>query len=105
MLIDKYPDSNLYHQSFYSSLIAMIEEEEWEKVKSIGYEYIENNINGSFISEITLNLMMLHMQLNEFKSAKLDKLQLTKFPIINLKIKYFICWVIYISLKWNMKLH
>ena len=70
MLIDKYPDSNLYHQSFYSSLIAMIEEEEWEKVKSIGYEYIDNNINGSYISEITLNLMMLHMQLNEFKSAK-----------------------------------
>lgn len=70
MLIDKYPDSNLYHQSFYSSLIAMIEEEEWEKVKSIGYEYIQNHIDGSFISEITLNLMMLHMQLNEFKSAK-----------------------------------
>ena len=70
VLIDKYPNSNLYDQSFYLSLISMIEEEEWDKVKSIGYEYIENNINGSFISEITLNLMMLHMQLNEFNSAK-----------------------------------
>ena len=65
-----YPTNSLYDQSVYSSLISMLEEEEWEKVKKIGYDYINENTNGIFSSEITVNLMKLHMQLNEFDLAK-----------------------------------
>ena len=38
-----YPTNSLYDQSVYSSLISMLEEEEWKKAKKIGYDYINEN--------------------------------------------------------------
>ena len=65
-----YPTNSLYDQSVCFLTLLMLEEEEWKKAKKIGYDYINENTNGIFSSEITVNLMKLHMQLNEFDLAK-----------------------------------
>ena len=69
-VVDEFPENLLADQALYSAFTTMLSEKEWSFAKETADKYFNDYQNGKFIIDIKYNLMMLHMQLNEFDDAE-----------------------------------
>ncbi|VGO22826.1 hypothetical protein SCARR_04923 [Pontiella sulfatireligans] len=53
----------------YSAFAVMLDEREWALAVVEGYAYMDALPEGEFIDDVTLNLMQVHMQLDQFDLA------------------------------------
>lgn len=65
----EHPDSELADQAKFSAFSVMLDEREWALATAEGYDYVQNNADGEFLDEVTLNLMQLHMQQDQLDLA------------------------------------
>ncbi|MEE9368629.1 MAG: tetratricopeptide repeat protein [Pontiella sp.] len=63
------PTNSLADQSRFSAFAVMLDEREWALATAEGYEYIQKLPEGEFLDDITLNLMQVHMQQEQFDLA------------------------------------
>ena len=63
------PSSELADQARYMSFAVMIDEREWALAAAEGYAYIEEQTDGSYMDDVTLNLMQVHLQQEQFELA------------------------------------
>jgi tetratricopeptide (TPR) repeat protein len=63
------PTNSLADQARFSAFAVMLDESEWPQAIVEGYDYIEKQLQGEFIDDVTLNLMQVHMQQEQFDLA------------------------------------
>jgi tetratricopeptide (TPR) repeat protein len=63
------PTNALAEQARFSAFSVMLDEREWPTAVAEGYEYVDLLPQGEFIDDVTLNLMRVHMQQNQFDLA------------------------------------
>lgn len=63
------PTNSLADQASFSAFGVMLDEREWAQAMAEGYAYLEKRMEGEFIDDVSLNLMQVHMQQNQFDLA------------------------------------
>jgi TolA-binding protein len=63
------PTNTLAEQARFSAFAVMLDEREWPTAISEGYDYVELLPQGEFIDDVTLNLVQVHMQQEQFELA------------------------------------
>jgi tetratricopeptide (TPR) repeat protein len=63
------PANSLADQARFSAFAVMLDEREWAMATAEGYDYIRDNPTGEFVDDVTLNLMQVHMQQEQFDLA------------------------------------
>lgn len=63
------PTNALAEQARFSAFATMLDEREWPSALAEGYTYVEQRPQGEFIDDVTLNLMQVHMQQEQFDLA------------------------------------
>ncbi|WP_372806806.1 tetratricopeptide repeat protein [Pontiella sp.] len=68
-IYDENPDSELADQACFAAFAVMLDEREWALATAEGYDYVQNRRDGEFLDDVTLNLMQVHMQQEQFEPA------------------------------------
>ncbi|MEA2067897.1 MAG: tetratricopeptide repeat protein [Verrucomicrobiota bacterium] len=63
------PANALADQARFSAFAVMLDEREWAFATAEGYDYVNDCPAGEFLDDVTLNLMQVHMQQEQFDLA------------------------------------
>lgn len=65
----EHPESALADQAKFSAFSVLLDEREWALAAAEGYDYVQNNADGKFLDDVTLNLVQMHMQQEQLDPA------------------------------------